>query len=285
LKLVLVPLLLVLAAGDFAGGKLLPHIDGWKLESAPTTYTPESLFEFNDGGADAFLNFDFQELTSASFMNAKKVVLTADLFRHRDPIRAFGIYSQERLPGSPKMPGKLEGSVAPDHLEFVAGDYYVKLALPGGGDPAILPMFAEKIAAKLPGKRGLPPVLACFPGEGKQPRAEKLTARDFLGHPFLHDAASAPYQIDGVHFRLFAVEGKDASDARGMVAAFRSLAKLPKADVPGEGTETLKDPLNGEVELAWNGRWLWGAVDDPSPAPSPARQALIDELGHKLQRL
>jgi len=167
---------------------------------------------------------------------------------------------------------------SPDHLEFVAGDYYVKLVLPGGGDSALLPKFAEKLAAKLPGPRTLPPVLACFPEQGKKPRAEKLIARDFLGHAFLHDAAVVPYEIDGARFRLFAVEGKDEADVRAMVAALRALAKLPKADVPDEGKATLKDPLNGEVALAWKDGWLWGAVDDASPA----RPALIEELGKKL---
>jgi hypothetical protein len=55
---------------------------------------------------------------------------------------------------------------------------------------------------------------------------------------------------------------------------------MPKADVPAEGTVTLKDPLNGEVLLAWRGGWLWGAVDDPSPACKD----LVDELGRRLSR-
>ena len=65
-----------------------------------------------------------------------------------------------------------------------------------------------------------------------------------------------------------------------MVAAFRTVAKMPKVDLPAEGAVTLKDPLNGEVLLAWSGRWLWGAVDDPSPA----RKGLVDELGQRLTR-
>jgi hypothetical protein len=276
----LVLLALLAAAPDADSAKLLPRIDGWKQSAAPARYTPETLFEYIDGGAEAFLQFDFQDLTAATFVNAKKVEVTADLYHQRDTTRAFGIYSQERRPGSTKMPGKLEGIASADHLEFVAGAYYVKLALPGGGDPAWLPMFAEKIAARLPGPRELPAVLACFPDQGRKPRSEKLTAHDFLGHKFLHDAAAAPYEIDGARFRLFAVAGKDAADARTMVAAFRTLAKMPEADIAPEGGVTVRDPLNGEVTLAWSGRWLWGAVDDASPQ----RKALVDELGRNLRR-
>jgi hypothetical protein len=278
LKLASVLVSLVLAAGGADPGKLLPRVDGWKLQAPPSTYTPETLFEYIDGGADAFLQYDFQELGAATFVNAKKIEITADLYRHRDAARAFGMYSQERRPGSSKMPGKLEGVASPDHLEFVAGDFYVKLALPAGGDSALLPMFAEKIAAKLPGTRALPPVLGCFPERGKKPRAEKLIARDFLGHAFLHDAAVVPYEIEGLRFRLFAVQGKDGAEVRAMVAALRDLSKQAKTDVPAQGKLTLKDPHNGELMLAWNGRWLWGAVDDPAPA----HQTLIEELGRKL---
>ena len=273
-------LALLLAAPAAATVKLPAHIDTWKLEGPPAAYTPETLFEYIDGGAESFLQYDFQDLTAASYVG-NKVEIRTDVYHHRDAARAFGIYSQERRPGSTKMPGKLEGIASPDHLEFVAGAYYVKLALLDGGEPAILLKLAEGIAAKLTGTREPPAVLACFPEAGKRPRAEKLNARDFLGHAFLHDAAAAPYEIDGARFRLFAVEGKDAVEARAMVAAFHAAAKLPKVDVLAEGTVTLKDPLNGEVLLMWAGRWLWGAVDDPSPR----RQALVEELGRNLAKL
>jgi hypothetical protein len=270
-------LLALLAAAPDTAAKLPARFDGWKLTGPVATYTPETLFEYIDGGADAFLQADFEDLASATYAKGK-VEATADVYHHRDAPCAFAIYSQERRPGSTKMPGKLEGIASADHLEFVAGSYYVKLALPGGGDPALLPKLAEAIAAKLPGSRATPAVLAAFPDEGKRPRAEKLTAHDFLGHRFLHSAAAAPYELDGARFRLFAVEGKDAADAQAMVAAFRAVAKLPKADVPAEGKVTLKDPLNGEILLAWSGRWLWGAVDDPSPR----REALVEALGARL---
>jgi hypothetical protein len=292
------------AAADPAALDLPGRIDGWKLAGAPARYTPETLYEYIDGGAEAFLQFDFQGLTTATYvletpegfpnhpakvrprqsggaphaMNGKKLELRAEIYRHRDPTRAFGIYSQERRPGSTKMPGKLEGVASSDHLEFVAGSYYVKLALLDGGPAAILPKLAEKIAARLSGPCGLPAVLACFPDRGKEPRAEKLSARDFLGHGFLHDATAVPYVIDGAHFRLFVVEGKDAADVRKMIEAWRAVGKLPRTEVGPRGALTIKDPLNGEVSLMWRGRWLWGAVDDPAPL----RQGLIEELGRKL---
>jgi hypothetical protein len=270
--------ILLAAVPDAVAVKLPPRIDGWKLESAQAKYSPETIFEYIDGGAEAFLQFDFQELIAATYVTPKKVEITVDLYRHADATRAFGIYSQERRPGSAKMPGALEGVLGEGHLEFVAGAYYVKLALPAGGDSTLLPMFAEKIAARLPGPRELPPVLARFPEKGKKPRSEKLTARDFLGRPFLHDAAAVPYEIDGVRFRMFAVQGKDVAEVRKMVAAWRAVGKLPESEVGPAGNLAIKDPHNGDVAIMWADRWLWGAVDSPAP------KELLEELGRNLAR-
>jgi hypothetical protein len=258
--------------------KVFPMLDGWKLAGSPSQYTPESLFEYIDGGADAFLQFDFEELLTASYIDAHKVEITVDIYRHHDADRAFGMYTQERSSGSSAIPVGVAGKGGADHLEFVVGPYYVKLAQAGGKEPSFLRMFAEKVAAKLPGTREPPAVLKCFPSRGKRPRAEKLTARDFLGYAFLHDAAAVPYDIEGAHFRLFALHGKDTADVSEMVQRYRAVGKASPGAVKREGSATITDPLNGEVLLQWSGRWLWGAVDDPSSQ----RNLLVEELGRNL---
>jgi hypothetical protein len=285
---------------------LFPKIEAWKISDGPTTYTPETLFEYIDGGADSFLQFDFQELASATYAQdsagrgenrkssrlspasdgavAAKAEVTVDIYHHRDAIRAFGMYTQERPVGTTPLPIGVEGYAGQDYLEFVAGSYYVKLVQSGGKGPSFLRQFADKLAAGLPGTREAPAVLKCFPERGKRIRAEKLAARDFLGHPFLHDAVAVPYQVDGANFRLFVIEGKDSTEVAAMVKRYRAVGKVSDAgagSAGSQGTATVKDPLNGEVVLQWRGRWLWGAVDQPYAA----RQALIDELGRNLSAL
>ena len=292
----LVALLAILAAtaSQAAGSKpaparppeassLFPKIGGWRLSDGPTTYSPETLFEYIDGGAEAFLQFDFQDLASATYArdsDRTPTTISVDIYRHRDAMRAFGMYTQERPAGTTPLPIGIEGYGGRDYLEFVVGSTYVKLVQSGAQDPAALRRFAEKLAAGLPGTRAAPAVLKCFPERGKRVRAEKLTAREFLGYPFLHDAVAVPYQIGGANFRLFVVEGKDSADLRAMVTRYRAVGKSP--DSAGEagpaGSATVKDPLNGEVVLQWKGRWLWGAVDQACAE----RKALIDELGRSL---
>lgn len=257
---------------------LFPAVEGWKLGGL-VTYTPGNLFEYIDGAADAFLQQGFEELKTATYTNAEKVEVVVDVYRHKDPICAFGMYSQERPSEYAPLPLGTEAYAGKDHLELVAGPYYVKLTQSKGGAAHLRPI-AERLAARLPGPRGAPKVLACFPENGRRPRAERLAAKDFLGHPFLHDGFAVPYEVEGVRFRLFAARGKDAADARAMIGRYLAAAKAAPAGA-AEGWAILKDPLNGEVLVGWKGRWIFGAVD----ASAKDRWSLVEELGKRLAAL
>jgi hypothetical protein len=238
------------------------------------------LFEYIDGGADAFLQFDFEELETATYLAPDKVEVTVDIYRHRDADRAYGMYALERPPGTSPIPVGVEGYAGADHLAFVTGAFYVKLVQAGPKGDFVLRRFAEKLAHALPGRKTAPAVLAAFPDGGKVPRAEKLAASNLLGHGFLHDGVAVPYKVDGASFRLFAVHGKNSADVREMVGRYLAVAKVPASEVKPAGSETLKDPYNGEVLLRWDASWLWGSVD----GNAPSRQQLVDELGKRLPR-
>jgi hypothetical protein len=269
--LALLCLLLAAAPTD----PVFPEIEGLKLTGAPAKYDPESLYEYINGGADAFLSYDFEELSAATYVAADKSEISVDVYRHRDAVRAFGMYLQERPDRSKPLAVGIEGYAGDQHLEFVAGAYYVKLS---GKDERLLAV-AQAVAAKLPGTREPPAVFKAFPVAGRIPRAEKLSTRDFLGHAFLRDGFAVPYEIEGARFRLFAIQARDTADAQQVLARYFAAGKVtekPKA----EGTRTLADPLNGEVLLAWRGRWLLGAVDQGAAK----RKALVEELGKALPR-
>ena len=61
-------------------------------------FSPKTLFEYINGDADLYLMYDFQELKVAEYLNEKKASVIVDVYRHKTPTHAFGIYSQERLP-------------------------------------------------------------------------------------------------------------------------------------------------------------------------------------------
>jgi hypothetical protein len=77
---------------------VFPEMAGWKQSGEIQTFLPKTLFEYINGGADLYLTYDFQELKVAEYSNEKKASVTIEVYRHRTPTHAFGIYSQERLP-------------------------------------------------------------------------------------------------------------------------------------------------------------------------------------------
>ena len=253
-----------------------PPIPGWSLGGLET-YDEKSLFEYIDGAAGAFIQLDFLVLRTATYTSAAKVDVTVDVYQHKDAFSAFGMYAQERPKTYTPLPIGTEGLAVADHLEFVVGPYYVKMTQSTGGATA-LRSIAERVASVLPGPRAPPPVLSCFPEKGRLARRERVAVREFFGHSFLHRGYTAPYDLDGVKFRLFVIEGDDAADARKMLEQYLALAKLPPVS-QAEGRTTLADPLQGTTSLAWRGRWLWGAVEGNAPPTE------LDELGRCLGSL
>ena len=76
---------------------IFPEISGWKQSGEMQSFTPKTLYEYINGAADLYIMYDFQELKSAEYVNEKKASVIIDVYRHKTPTHAFGIYSQECL--------------------------------------------------------------------------------------------------------------------------------------------------------------------------------------------
>jgi hypothetical protein len=55
------------AFSDASALALLPQVAGWKDAEAPKRFGPDSLFEYIDGAAEAFINYDFIELALGQY--------------------------------------------------------------------------------------------------------------------------------------------------------------------------------------------------------------------------
>ena len=211
--------------------------------------------------------YDFQELKVAEYENDKKASVTIDVYRHKNTIYAFGIYSQERLPNANYINVGVQGYVGSNVLNFLTGPYYVKISSynTGAEDQEILLAFAKKVADNLGEKGTLPPILASFPEEGKIKNSEKFIAKNFLGYAFLYSAFTADYELPGKKFRLFVIESGDQNECRSMIQKYlEQTGKKEKAVV--EGGHIISDPHYGEVDLYWQGAYIWGILDLNDPA-------------------
>ncbi len=258
--------ILVVLSTSGAGAKEFefPEITGWKQSGGIQTFTPKTLFEYIDGAADLYIIYDFQELKVAEYKNEKKASVTVEVYEHKTPTHAFGIYSQERLPNANIIDAGAQGYIENNVLNFLTGPYYVKITgyNTGAENREVLFAFAKKVFENLGRKGTLPSTLFSFPEEAKIKNSEKFINRDFLGYSFLHSAFIADYNLSGKKFRLFIIEGADQKDCGEMVEKYLQQSRTVGKNIV-EGIYTVFDPYQGEIEFYWRGNFIWGAVDLP----------------------
>jgi hypothetical protein len=260
--LVLGIIIFLWAPGVKAQGFKFPEVTGWKQSGEIQTFSPKTLFEYINGDADLYLMYDLQELKSAEYVNEKKASVIVDVYRHKTPTYAFGIYSQERLSNANIIDIGAQGYIEKNVLNFVSGPYYVKLNSynTGAGDEEILLNFAKKVSENLGEKGRLPSILSSFPQEGKKNNSEKFISINFLGYAFLHSAFTADYELSGKKFKLFVIEGADGNDCREMIQKYLQQTRSPEKNVT-ESRYAIADPYHGEIELHWKGKYIWGILN------------------------
>jgi len=241
---------------------VFPQVEGWKQSGEVETFSPETLFEYIDGGADIYLRYDFEELKVAEYQGDKKASVTVEIYRHRTSNHAFGIYSQERLASAEFLRIGTQGYRDKDFLNFLEGPYYVKINAfkVEPEDRDALTVFARKVAESLDETGSFPSILSSFPEEGKKKNSETFIAKNFLGYPFLHSSFTAEYELSGKKFKPFAIESTGRDEPRIMVQKY--LQQIGKPDPEAkEGCYTISDPHHGEIEFCWKGRTIWGILD------------------------
>jgi hypothetical protein len=250
------------APGAAGKSSPFPEIQGWKQSGEILTFSPRKLYDYINGAADLYLKYDFQELKVAEYQNEKKASVTVEVYRHKTPTHAFGIYSQERFGNANYLDIGAQGYSEKGVLNFVAGNYYVKMNIMDSeaGDEEVLLTLAKKVVENLGGKGSLPSILSSFPEERKKKNSEKFIAKNFLGYSFLHSGFTADYELSGKKFKLYVIEGADQKDCRNMVQEYLQQTGNLQKKVE-EGHYTLKDPYHGEMDFYWMGQYIWGALN------------------------
>jgi uncharacterized protein DUF6599 len=259
-----------------AGAKpfAFPAVDGWTLAGPPQAFSPDTLYDYINGGSDLYLKYEFEDLQVAEYRKDRMSV-SAEVYRHRDADHAFGIYSQERVPSADFLALGAQGYYENAVCNFIQGGYYVKLSSEntGSDDREILLAFARRISQDLPAQSALPAVLSAFPSEGQQLNSEKFIAKDFLGYAFLHSGFIADYDRAGQKYQLFVISGNSPDDARAMLEQY--LKQLKQNVALAQGTYQIRDPYHGEIALFWKGRYIWGTMKVTDPG---LRSAYLKEF-------
>ncbi|NIM50802.1 MAG: hypothetical protein GTN62_10415 [Gemmatimonadales bacterium] len=175
-----------------------PEVDGWTRAGEVQVYDAENLWEYIDGAAELFVEYDVQTCMTGDLASGSLVV-TVDLYDMGTPLNAFGIFARERSQKGVPLPEATEAVVSPPYQALLLkGSTYVKVnAVQGALTATSGRAFLESIARTLPGRPGYPPELELLPQNGKVAGTEGYQREGFLGLAELNDCLYAEYAGDG----------------------------------------------------------------------------------------
>ena len=121
-----------------------------------------------------------------------------------------------------------------------------------------------------------PSVIRYFPAA--EAHTDHYIAENFLGFEFLHSAFVTPYNIDGTEFQLFIIRTKEAETVQEMLTNYFAFTKQEIG--VKDGSYTVRDPYNGDIDVVLKGNFLIGIVDCEDP---DLRKKFLDKLDKNLE--
>ncbi len=241
---------------------LLPEVQSWKFSDAPQHYFPQTLYEYINGAAEIYLAYDFRELIVGQYTREDAdSSLTLEIYDMGNDENSFGIYSAERFPDNNFIPVGNQGYLEEGALNFIVGQYYVKLLCfdCGQGSDDILKLFSQEVANRVKDKGRLPHVLGFFPKEGLVQNSERFQLHNFLGYSFLQGGYMAEYKHDNLDFVCIIIKGKDEKDAQDMMNQYlKAKSELGIQEIPSGFR--LKDRYYHNIYLARIKNYLCGVM-------------------------
>lgn len=255
--------------GGFLRGKnelsirsLLPEIESWKFSEAPQNYLSETLYEYINGAAEIYLGYDFKELIVGLYKKADtEASVSIEIYDMGNEKNSFGIYSAERFPDNRFIPVGLQGYLEEGALNFIVGNYYIKLLCFDceDGSESFLRLFSQEILKRIKEKGQLPPLLQVFPREGLIPNSEKFILFNFMGYEFLNNGYLANYKKGELEFECFIIEGKNSEETRNMLARYLAARNKESIQKISFGYH-LKDRYYHNIYLARIEDYLCGVI-------------------------
>ncbi len=246
-------------------------------QAAATFYTPEDLYKYMDGGADAFLLYDFQMLLHQD-LRIKDTDLSVDVFDMGTAENAFGMYASERSPNYHYILIGAEGYDNEGILNFLQGSYYVKLAAFGSDAGPVLDQFAKLISQRIKTEAGFPAPLKLLPATNRLPHTEQFLLKDPLGHPFLSPAYLARYKLEGAEPTILLSMGTDPADAQGrlklLAVHFTRTGQCQPAPELGDGAIRAGNSFEGKIIARAKGRYVLVMINPASSSEALFKDAI-----------
>jgi hypothetical protein len=237
-----------------------PEVDGWALVSEVREYDADNLWEYIDGAAELFVEYELESCHTGD-LSAGDLVVTVDYYDMGTPLNAFGVYVRERPEPGIVLAGATEALISPPYQALLLkGRTYVKVnVFEGELTEAAGRSLLEAIARALPGTAQYPTELELLPQSGRVPGTSGFQREGFLGLTELTDCLYAEYSTDGVEsWQGFAMLLDSQSSAD---AAWERLSGLWQHLESQQQTVLYREiPYRGLVGVIRTGSRIIGAV-------------------------
>jgi hypothetical protein len=198
------------------------------------TYPGQSLWEYINGGAEIYHQYQFEEVAAAHY-EIDDIEVVTDIYKFSSSANAYGLYTTVRPDDPELIVVGIGGFISANSLTFVKGEYVVRLTSYSSGDEikAVLGQMAKSIESCLPGTVERPAEFGDFSENYMIPNTDKYLATSFQGQAFLSEFFTQDYYLDGDTVSLFI----SLSDAANKLSQWREAVAMMNAN-PVEIGET-----------------------------------------------
>jgi hypothetical protein len=174
-----------------------PDVEGWTVASEVHSYTADNLWEYINGAAELFVEYEVETCFTGD-LSSGDLVVTVDYYDMGTPLNAFGVYVRERPDPGIEVPGATEALISPPYQALLLkGSRYVKVnVFEGELTESNGRSLLEAIARALPGPIDYPSELELLPKNGRIAGTAGFQREGFLGLTELTDCLYAEYSSD-----------------------------------------------------------------------------------------
>ncbi len=256
---------------------------GWSVSRKTRSFRPEDLWQFIDGAAERYLAYGFEEAVASEYAHeGTGYIVLIDIYRMKNSLNAYGIYTQERSPDNQFLKVGNEGYSTGNTLNFWAGCYYVKITTFQEKNAAVREMtrLALVIAGKVKAPGAEPVETGYFPRRNQLPHTMAYFPTNVLGQSYLLNGFEARYRAEGKGYRviLIILDGPEA--AQHAMARYRDFLSGGRRTVndlaaPGQGGFSGKEDYYGNTVAIRSGRYIAMILGD---LPEKDEKKLVAEF-------
>jgi len=150
---------------------MLPDSDAipnWQMKDSVETYTGDDLFLYINGGADLYLEYGFEDVSTCKYLNYAGNNIHIDIYQMTDEAAAYGIFSiSSSVHGKPVELGA-KSLLYDYYLDIWKGNYFIRCTANKKENGMIdtLQLFARQIDEKIENKGKAPLLTSAFNLDG-----------------------------------------------------------------------------------------------------------------------